>query len=397
MHATRRLALLTLALLAGCTGHGHYTSEGLAKARERVAGLKAGNEYQQARQAFLAGDLDKARKAIDRCLTINPSVPAAHILHGRILLEQSDLEPAAQAFLKAESLDPRNPEAQYYLGVLYERVARPHEALTRYLRAVDLEPSNPQHVVAAAEVMIDLGRLDDAEHFLTEHTTTFTLNAGVVQTLGHIAMLRGQPQRACELFHQARLLAPDDVGVIEDLICAQMASGRFADAEFNLARLRTSPPHASRRDLKYFHARCLLALDRPLEARDLLLELTGDSTGPADIETWIMLGQTSWLLRDTTRARQAAATIISLAPDRPEGYLLRALCQRRAGDFPAALRSADQAVERRGAAVEPLLLRGMILCDLGRFESARHDFAQVLAQDPASEAARQALAAVANP
>lgn len=368
---------LALSLAAGCSpGKGKYTSEALQRANERVSGIKAANEYQQAWQSYAAGELQKAEKAVDRSLTLNPSVPRSHVLKGRIQLERGDLEEAMDSLKRAEGLDPKNVEAQYYLGIVHERVGQTTEALDRYTKAAELEPTNPQYSLAAAEMMIDQGRLADAEAFLTTRVASFQHNAGVRQTLGQIAMMRGEPQKAVELFAEARLLAPDDTSVLEDLVRAQVETQKFADAEFNLVRLLKVPANKDRRDLMHLRARCLMQLDRPLDAREVYAELTKDEGGQRDVEAWIGLGNTSYVLRDVLRLRQASARVIALAPDRPEGYVLRAWFQLRASNPTDALTSLDKAIERRGDQKEPLLLKAMVLKQLGRLDEAQAYLAQ---------------------
>jgi tetratricopeptide (TPR) repeat protein len=399
-NATTTLAAagaLGLLLLAGCHGgHGQYVKEEMSKSQMRVAEMKAANEYQQAYQSYCAGDLDKARKSIEQCLQINPSVAKSHVLRARILIEQSELEESVNSLLRAEALDPRSVDAQYYLGIVYERFTEPEKALERFTKAADLEPTNPQYAVAAAETLMDLHRLPDAEQFLTTRSTAYEHNAGVKQTLGHIAMLGGDTAKACRCFEEARLLAPDDNGVLEDLVRAQIATCKFGDAEFNITRLMKVKVNADRRDLKLLRARCLLNLDRSVEARSALLDLTSDDAGQKDVESWVLLGNTSYVLRDLNRVRMAYTRVIALAPDRTEGYMLRALWQRKQGDLPGALASVDKACERRGSDCEPVLLKGVILREMGRMAEAKVCFQTVVAADPQNEPAKKALASVSE-
>ncbi|MEX2217912.1 MAG: tetratricopeptide repeat protein [Phycisphaerales bacterium] len=390
------IALIALTGLAGCKGHGKYTKEGKEIAERRMAELKSMNEYQQADQAFRSGDLKKARKYIERCLAINPALDIAHVLHGRILLEQGDLDKAAAAFSEAEQIKPENVDAQYYLGNLYERFNQPEQALARYTRAAELDPASAQYAVAAAETFMDMGRLTEAEHFLTkrEGTENFLHNAGVRQTLGHIAMMRGDAESACTLFDEARLLAPDDNGVLEDLVRSQLSTGRWGEAEFNINRLLKMEGGKDRRDLRHMKARCLVQLDRPVEARTVLLDLTSDDAGQKDVEAWVLLGNTAYVLRDMNRVRMSFTRVVALAPERADGYMLRALWQRKQRDMNAALISVERACERAGREVEPFMLKGVILKEMGRMPEARAAFEAALSLDPQNEQARKAVTAV---
>lgn len=365
-----------LAGLTGCAGHGAHTSEGLAVAQERMATIKAATEWDMARQQYLTGDLEKALASVNRSLEVNSSIAKSHSLRGRILIEMGQLEQALRALQKALAIDPNFEEAHYFLGVVYERFNEYEMALASYKKAAELAPDDPQYAVAAAEMLVELGRLDDAEALLRNSDSAFAHNAGVKQTLGHIALLHGQPKRAVKYFGQANLLAPDDDATLEDLAIAQMDAKEFADAERSLARLRQNPEYAKRNDIKRLHARALVEVNQPVEARSLLLELTQDPTEASDAQLWIDLASTALLIDDWRRVRQAAARAIALAPDRYEGHMHLAAWARHRGDSTAALASLDRAIALAKHDATPLLMKGLVLQDLGRRDEAAQVYAQ---------------------
>jgi len=395
-----RAALLAGSVFAvvGCaSGHGKYTTEGLNAAQERMAVIKSGTEWDMARQQFLSGELRKALASVDRSIEINDSVAKAHSLRGRILMELGQLESAVESFRRALVIDPAYVEAHFFLGVLHERFNEYDDALAEYQAASALDPSDAQYVIAAAEVLIDLGRLDAAERMLEDSAARFEHNAGVRQTLGHLALMRGDWGRAAELFDEARLLAPDDASVLEDLAVAQMRARNFVEAEYVLRQLMRDDERADRRDLKRLHARCLVELDRPVEARAILLGLTRDDEGLADADAWIDLGQVALMLGDQQRVRIAAARVAAIAPDRFEGPLLAALWKRMTGDIEGALASADDAVRLAGSRdPTPLVVRGSILKEMGRLAEAEASFVEALGVSPTDARARRMLAAVAE-
>ena len=81
----------------------------------------------------------------------------------------------------------------------------------------------------------------------------------------------------------------------------------------------------------------------------------------------------------------------AIAPNRPEGFVLRAMWHRQQGDLTSALRCCDDAVARRGRDTEPLLLRAMILEELGQLGQSQECYQTVLQEDPGNETATQAL------
>ncbi|HYE02709.1 MAG TPA: tetratricopeptide repeat protein [Phycisphaerales bacterium] len=386
------LAGTALGLAGGCTGHGQYTAEHLSAAQAKMSQLKSGTNWQMAHQQYLAGDLDKALKNVDQSIALNPEVARSHTLRGRILLEKGELEAARAALVEAGRLDPRSPEPPYYLGIIHERYAQHEEARACYARAMELDPTSAQPLIAAADMLVESGKIDEAEALLRAHTGRFQYNAAVRQTLGNIATMRGEHAEACELFTQARLLAPDDDTVTEDLARAQIAAGRLADAEQNIAGLMERSK-APRRDLEHLRARCLAHLDRPVQAREIYLRLTTDDHGASDVAAWIGLGNAAATISDDARLRAAATRLVSIAPDRYEGFFLRALWRHRQGDLAEALSAAETAVSLAGDKDPgPMVLRGLILQDLGRLEEAQQSFRSAAEMDPGSALTRLGIA-----
>lgn len=384
-------------LLSGCTGHGEYTKKHISQANEKMAMLKSGTEWNMAQQQFLAGDLDKSLKTVDRSIALNSNVPKSHVLRGRVLMERGRLEEAREAFLEAEKLNPEFVDAQYYLGIIHERVNQPDEAMTRYKRAMELDKSNPQYLVAASEMLISRGRLDEAESLIQAHQQTFQYNPAVRQIQGHIALLKDDPNGATEKFEQALLLAPGDPMILEDLIQAQVAASRFADAEVNIAKLLDKDGYKERRDLRQLRARCLIGLSRPVEARTILQELTMDKEGGSDLRSWTELGNVAVTLKDKVTLRQVQARLTAMAPDRSEGYVLRALFCKLDGRMENALEAADLAIARAGKDAGPLVLKAMLLQDMNRFGEARQAAQQAVNLDPKSRKANDMLALLSSP
>jgi len=388
------LALLAAAgTLAGCAGHGQYTKDHIAAANSKMSMLKSGTEYQMAQQQFMAGDLEKAGKTIDKSLALNPEVPKSHVLRGRVLLEKGRLEQSREAFTRAEELDPKNFEAQYYLGIIHERISEPQPAMERYLAAATLDPTNPQYLVAAAEMLMAMTKMDEAETLLNSRKEQFRYNPAVRQTLGHIAMLREDPKLAAQLFAEALTLAPDDTSIIEDLVRSNMACGRYGEAEFHVARLLEREENKGRRDLLHTRARCLMSLNRSVEARTQLLELTLNKEGARDVHAWIDLGNVAANLKDRANLRTATQRVLALAPERYEGWMLRAMLSRMDGNNQQALNALDEAMLRTATDATPCVLAAMVLEDLGRSDDAVLALQEALTRDPNNSAAKTLMGA----
>lgn len=371
--------------VAGCGGapKGKYTQEAKNAAQLRIDTLKAATEYQMASQALAGGDLEKALRHCDRAITLNDKVARTWVLRGRIMLERNDLQASADAFSRAEQVDPTFVETFYFKGILAERVGERANALEHYRKAAELDADNAQYALATAEMMIDAGDLDGAESYLNSRLDRFRHTAGFHQALGHIQSLRSNYTAAEEHFTRARILAPDQAEIIEDLARVQFLNGRWADSEKNLARVLKDEKFKDRRDLMHMRAQALTELNRLPEARDLYLTLTRDDRGSADAEAWIGLGRVAITLRDTNRLRQAFANTIAIAPQRPEGYILKGLHLRRQGDFRGAAAEFQKATERNGGA-EAFIMLGMMQIRLEQPNAAQRSFSRAAEAEPAN-------------
>ncbi len=405
--------LIAAGALFGCnSGHGRHTSEGLAMAQQRLSGFKAGAEWDMAHQQYLSGELDKALRTVDKSISLNDSVAKSHTLRARILLEMGRLEDALESVRTARTIDPSFVDAHYFEGVLLERFSDYEGGLACFAQAASLDPSNAQYAVATAEMLIEMGRLDEAQRLLETSRSHYVHSAGVRQTLGHLAMMRSDPTKAADLFAEARLLAPDDAALAEDLARALIACERFGEAELLLARLLSrdwnaapagvrsdptndrKPKPVDRRDLEHLRARCLIALDRPSEARNVLLGLTQGQEGAADGPAWIALGQVAYKLGDQHRMRIAANRAIALEPNRPEGRMLLAAYRLETGDLPGALRAAQEAMHQFPDDPGPRTLAAVVLREMGRDDDAAQTLAGALRLDPTNPHATSVLAAV---
>lgn len=374
------IAAAGLSIASGCASRG-YTKEASNAAQQRAIQFRGGVQLSMAQQQFLAGDLDKALKTVDGVIAANPQVAAAHVLRGRVLSERGALEESRRSFLTAESLDPANVEAQYYLGIVYERFSQPDEAMNRYKRAMDLDRANPQYVVAAAEMLVAQNKLEEADSLLVERRSDFEANAGIRQLQGQIALLRSDPAAAARALREASMLAPDDHNIREDLARAQLVAQQHSDALITLDRLLSIEANRQRRDLRSMRAQALIGLDRLGDARTELVNLTSDQAGTRDAAAWFELGKLCARMNDLDRLRFAAGRVVSLWPNRYEGFMLRGMHASLSGDTKAAIQHLDRAISLTSTDARPLILKAVLLEETGRTHEAVEVLSRAIERD----------------
>ncbi len=382
-----RIAIVSVcvltATLAGCSaGHGKYTQAFKVKAESRMSQIRAATQFDMAHQQFLAGDLKKAIRTIEQSISMKGDVAKSHLLRGRILIELGRLDSADDAISTALLVKENYAEAYYYRGIIFERFNRQEEALESYRAAFQFDRTDPQFVIAMVEMFIEMGELEQASMLLVRTRGEFELNPAVHQTLGHIAMMQGEFEDAVRSFQEAYLLASGDDAILEDLARAQLAAGRFAEAEYSLSRLIAIKSNSKRRDLRHLWARSLAELDRPVEARNVVRGLLRDSGGANDVSAWIELGNVAWVLDDNYQLSEAGTRLVAIAPNRYEGHYLLGLWSMRTGKLERSAQSLIRAVNLAPEDATPALMLGVVFEEMGRHADANRFFRTALRLNP---------------
>jgi tetratricopeptide (TPR) repeat protein len=385
------LPLLLAATLSGCGGPSPKSLENRSAANARMNLVNSRVAFDQAQQAFLAGQFDRALREISNAISRSPNQADYEVLRGRILLETHRLQAAVEAFDLALEIDPASAEAHYYRGIVKQRWSRHDRALDAYADAFRNDPTRVQFLLAAAETEVTLGRLEAAEAMLLPQVPVFENHAAIHQLLGQIAMMRGDHRAAAQRFRRAQLLAPEDRMLLEELCRAQQHAGDLSGALATVRRLQTLEPTPCR-DLLRLEARCLATLSRYAEARSAYIELV--RVFPEDLDSWIELAGVAHRLGDRRRLEQCAGRIIMLAPDRWEGPFFRGLAERAEGRGEEAIRELRRATELAPTEIPPRLLLAMEYQRSGRDHDAFTVLAGVLRLDPDHPVARRLIAQV---
>jgi len=378
---------LTLAAASGCSPT-KTGMENRAAANERMSMVGAQVHFEQSKQHFATGQLDKALKEIDRAIERFPEHGDYHLLKGRVLLEQARLEQSLACFTTALEKNPRLADAQYYAGIVYQRWSDDRQAHTCYLQAYTIEPDKVHYLLAAAESLVALGEYAQAAELIEPKLAYFEHNASLRQLQAQIAMLQGDARKAAEVYAEARLLNPEDQALLEEMMWAQWAAGMYAQCHESTKTVQALSEQP-RTEIVHLEARCLAMMGRGVEARVLYLQLS--KSRPADASVWAELGTLSWELGDYRSLAQASTQMLAIAPDRYEGYLFRAVNERHKGNTQEAIRLFREASERAGNVALPHLILGQALEQAGDNDGARLAYNDALRADPNSAEAMAIL------
>lgn len=419
LRVTSTLTLAALLLpLAGCNGPSATGLKNRELAKQRIGGFKAAFEFDDARNALNAGRFDRAMESINTAITGDPAIPDYYLLRGRILLESDQLERAEQSFLDAiarqqemlertvaeidermatDDIDERvqnvledslaagaaiEAEAHWFLGIINQRWNRDAEALEAYRAAMGLDSDELRYVVAAAEMLLNLGRPEEVDDLILPQLDMFEGDGSLQFVLARAAMLRGDATLAAARYAQANVMRPGDELLLREKLRAEFEAGQYDDAldTVTMISANQSDPDPA---LIRMEARCLSRKGRPIDAQVAYRELLRLS--PEDVSAWIEFGTLSWELETFDRVSRSGARVVALAPERWEGWFLRGVATQNDGDLIEAERLMKEAAERAENAALPHLLLGRLLEDRGDAAGAEAAMQAALKAEPEND------------
>ncbi|MAD19327.1 MAG: hypothetical protein CMJ52_03785 [Planctomycetaceae bacterium] len=378
---------------AGCSGPTKRGIEARKAAVSRFDAIRSRVDFDQADQAFRAGDLISAKRHLDVAISKVDDDPAYWVLLGRVYLENGSLGDAAKSFDRAHEIDPRNADACYFQGIVDQRLDRANEAVDHYLSALEIAEENAGMLVAAVDTLIGEERFEDAERLLKDKGGAFRETAAIHHLAGRVAMFQENWGDAVDHLDRAVLLDDEDQWMLEDLARAQLGAHRTSDCLETIKRLEgIVTDRVEERELLRLRGRCLVDGGRLREAREVFLDFT--NLNPEDVAGWIEFGLVCLEVGDHRRVVKCGQRLVVLGPDRFEGYFLLGQAALEERSFDDAITLFGRASEIAPDRDEPRLALGMA-CELaGRYAEAYRAFAELAERNPTDPRVRKLLTGV---
>ncbi len=388
------LAVSIAGVLTGCQAAGEKKGTPKEQAVARWNSTRSSIMLGVARDQFLAGNLDKAREVITEASTLDPKNIELMLLSAQIHIEKAQLEEAEAELDRARETVPQNAKAEYLRGVIYQRWQRPQQAYESYAAAAALEPNELAYLLAAAEMLVTLDRVDEAVAALQGRITFFENSPVIRHALGQLLLQQKQYDQAIDMLRSATVLAPEELMMRENLAMAMFYAGRYRESAEVLARLTREEGYSTRADLLGALGQCYLQLERPLDARAAFENAT--IAAPGQPEGWINLGKVAIESGDIKRAEIAVRKAIALAPTDPQANLLMGYVRLERNRLPEALAAFRKAAEADPRDATALCMTGYVLEKMGRTEQAVDYYARALAVAPDDELARSLMASIGS-
>ena len=106
---------------------------------------------------YQAHDKGKALVEVNQVIALNPNLPEAYSLKGRLAFLESDMKGAEEAFQKSLDLDGNNFDASLWMGTLLREEGRLPEADQRLTHALQLQPGEIRARFQYARLVSDEG------------------------------------------------------------------------------------------------------------------------------------------------------------------------------------------------------------------------------------------------
>ena len=278
---------------------------------------------------------------------------------------------------------PSNEPYEFLISKLAASEGRFDEALARIDKVIEKNPTNSVLLYERAVVLIDAGRLDQAEKELRKVAITSPDLYDAQRVLGRMLLERSGNDRAkvdeaLEHLRAAWKLNPDDLSSGLAVANVLMQTGRAAEAERVIAQMLERNP--DQRTLNYSYAQVLTKLGRGDESRQYLEKAVQlDPTfGPAIL-------QLVDIYQKANEFAKAADVLQPLIADDPMNLDLQrqqALFYLRAGMSEKARAAFKLLSEADPKDARARLYYAEALNDLERYDEAEKIYRSLLEQTP---------------
>jgi tetratricopeptide (TPR) repeat protein len=388
MRKSIRLGIALVLMLSACS-----------TSKEPSAQETANKQWNDARSAVLVGlasdqyqnaNFDKSRATIDQALRLSPGSAPARLLSAKLYIETGSLEAAERELALASQSDPSNAEADYLSGVVYQRWQQPARALECYQHACDKSPAELAYVMAKAEMLVAMGRHDEALTMLQAKVAYFEHSGEIRDEVGLLLVQDARYPEAIEMLRRAGILAPDDLTIREHLAMALFYGKQFAESADLLSSLLASGKCDHRPDLQITLGECQLQTAKPADAVQSFQQAS--ETMPESTGVWLGLARAELESNNTRQAEFALRRCLALDDAGSQAHLLMGYVLLRENRLDDAHASFVQASRLDQNDTVSICMVGLTLDRLGRSREAAQWYQRALKLSPGDDMASQLLA-----
>lgn len=195
-------------------------------------------------------DLTGAADALSRSLLLDPSSIEANLAYVTVLCEAGHPAAALAAGQQALSRLPRDARIRYAIALCLEDLGRPAEALSQYDAALEVSPGFDDALHNRGLLLARGGRLLEAEENQRRYVAARPQSARAASGLVDVLISLGRWDEALAALQRLERLSPEDVSVPIRRGVVLASSRRFADAQTQFSDAGQRDPEAVTRYLR---------------------------------------------------------------------------------------------------------------------------------------------------
>lgn len=376
--------VMTVLVLAGCGQM--KLSESKSEAYDRWHHARAKVLYGAGREHLKVGQLDKAAVKARDALALAPDYTEARILLGKVLIEQGAYSQATRQLDQVREQSPESAEVHYLLAVAAEKAGDLTRALDLYRKSYALDDSSVSAIVASGEVMVQMGRIEEARRYIQPHLGDADGDPAIYELAGRLAMMRGDYAEAADHFLHAHDLDYGNYYYRESLAQAQFLAQQYDRVVDTIESLMTVDGYEAPVWVYTMLGNSRLALGRHLGAKQAFEQVS--RSRPSDPTAWTNLARAALALGDVSRAVMWSNKALQIDANRSETVLLLGYSLLSDGQAHRAVRVLSEHSKRFDDNPMIYWLMGRAYSAVDEPQEARRCYGRAMELDPDHPLAR---------
>lgn len=331
------------------------------------------------------GEMDEAKKMLEKSLQEDPQLAMLYLLAGRINFVEGQTEQARQNFSKSVELDPTLAEGWQLLGSLAAMEKDYTLALEQYNKALELEPSKADYLVSISQVQVELGQIDEAKETFQGGLKRHPRNLELLLSFARLNQQLGDTEHAIQIYERAQLMHGNDPRILEPCGYGYVALRKWKKAAAKFEQLlaqcqqQTTQYNVVLRSL----AMCSFNAENyggALTCYDKLSVVYRD-----DPEIWLGMAQSALGVDDPQRSIHCAQKALQYNPSWPRAYAVLGSALYMKGRYEQSLDAFHQITGDDEFAGFAWFMTGRCYRQLGQTVQANSAFDRAEQLDPNSE------------
>jgi tetratricopeptide (TPR) repeat protein len=334
------------------------------------------------------GTTADAFRTVDEVLAKQPTLVAARIVRGRLLLGDGRIDDALADAQEALKVDPRNAEAYYLLGSVQEAKRDLDAAAKSFAEVLRLNPRASTAQVRLALIEMQRNALPSAVQLAEQAAAQQPGNLGAQLLLARSLLARGDLDRATVVTRHLLEAAPREAVV-------QSQAGMLARAKGDRSGARAAFEKALSLNSRLVEPLSnLVAMDledkKPASARARLEQRLQETPDASPV--LVLAGRTWAAAGDRTKGEEFLRRAIDADPSNLDAYSLLGWLYMSQQKPDQAIAEFDKLAARQPRAVGPPTMAALILQGQGKNEEARRRYERLVEANPHAAVASNNLA-----